>query len=134
MSTIYTFHRELPSLATVAVGDRILVADVSTNSTAPTKKDMTLTVVRAAARGPATTDLIGFYGATPVNQGTMTATALSALTTNPTFSSSTDAGTYGFPTSTLALAYTKRIDQMQVDLDDLMARINSTGLVNITGL
>lgn len=135
MSTIYTYHRELASLATPAVGDRIMVADVSTNSTHPTAKDMTLTVVKSAARGTATTDKIGFYGATPVDQGTMTATALTALTTNPTFSASnTGAGVFGFSSSTAATAYVTRIQQMQVDLDTLMARIDSTGLVNITGL
>ena len=135
MSTIYTFHRECASLATPAVGDRIMTADISTNSTAPTKKDMTLTVVKSAARGTATTDLIGFYGVTPVDQGTMTATCLTALTTNPTFSASnTGAGVFGFSSSTVATAYVTRIAQMQVDLDTLMAKINSTGLVNVTGL
>lgn len=135
MSTIYTFHRECASLATPAAGDRILTADISTNSTHPTAKDMTLTVWGGAARGKATTDLIGFYGATPVDQGTMTATCLTALTTNPTFSASnTGAGVFGWSSSTVATAYVTRVQQMQADLDTLMARINSTGFVNITGL
>jgi hypothetical protein len=135
MSTIYTFHRELASLATPAVGDRILTADVSTNSSDPTSKDMTLTVVKTAAKGTASTDLVGFYGVTPVDQGTMTATCLTALTTNPTFSASnTGAGVFGFASSTEATAYATRVQQMQADLDTLMARVDSTGLVNITGL
>lgn len=135
MSTIYTFHRECTSLATPAAGDRILTADISTNSNDPTSKDMTLTIWGSAARGIGATDLIGFYGVTPVDQGTMTATCLTALTTNPTWSASnTGAGVYGFASSTVATAYVTRIQQMQADLDTLMARINSTGFVNITGL
>lgn len=135
MSTIYTFHRECASLATPATGDRIMTADVSTNATHPTAKDITLAIVKTAARGVATTDLIGFYGASPVDQGTMTATAITALTTNPTFSASnTGAGVFGFGSETVANAYVTRVTQMQADLDTLMARVNSTGLVNITGL
>ena len=111
-----------------------MTADISANATSPTARDITLALVATAARGVATTDLVGFYGATPVDQGTMKATALTALTTNPTFSSSTDAGTYAFPSSTSATAYVTRIQQMQVDIDSLMARVNSTGFVNITGL
>ena len=137
MSTIYTFHRELASLATPAAGDRVLVADVSTApavGSVGTKKDMTLTVVGGAIGGNATTDLVGFYGATPVDQGTMTATCLSSLTTNPTISSSTATAAWGWASSTVAEAYVTRIRQMQVDLDTLMAKVNSCGLVNITGL
>lgn len=134
MSTIYTFHRELAALATPAAGDRIPVADISTNSSHPTLKDMTLTVMGAACRGKATTDLIGFYGATPVDQGTMTATCLTALTTNPTLSASnTGAGVFGFSSSTDATNYVTRIQQMQVDLDTLIDRIESTGLLAVTG-
>jgi len=135
MSTIYTFHRECASLATPAAGDRLLTADISTNATSPTSKDATFTVIRTACRGVAATDLIGFYGATPVDQGTMTATCLTALTTNPTFSASnTGAGVFGFSSSTVANAYVTRVQQMQADLDTLMGKVNSTGIVNITGL
>lgn len=135
MSTIYTFHRECATLATPAAGDRILTADISTNSTYPTKKDMTLTVMGSAARGTGATDLIGFYGVTPVDQGTMTATCLTANTTNPTFSASnTGAGVFGFSSSTVATAYVTRVQQMQADLDTLMQKVNSTGLVSISGL
>jgi hypothetical protein len=133
MSTIYTFHRECAE-ATPAVGDRIMTADRSANASHPTARDMTLSLVKAACRGKDTGDLVGFYGATPIDQGTMTATALTAVTTNPTFSSSTDSGTFAFSSSALAIAYVTRVRQMQADLDTLMARINSTGIVNITGL
>jgi hypothetical protein len=96
---------------------------------------MTLTVVKTAAKGSGATDLVGFYGVTPVDQGTMTATCVTALTTNPTFSASnTGAGVFGWGSSTVAAAYVTRVGQMQVDLDTLMARVNSTGFVNITGL
>jgi ABC-type amino acid transport substrate-binding protein len=115
MSTIYTFHRECASLATPATGDRIMTADISDNASHPTAQDMTLAIVKSAARG--------------------TATCLTALTTNPTFSASnTGAGVFGFSSSTVATAYVTRIQQMQVDFDTLMGKINSTGLVNITGL
>ena len=135
MSTIYTFHRECASLATPAAGDRFLVGDVSVNATDPASKDMTFTVAFDPAQGKAATDLIGFYGAAPVDQGAMTATCLTALTTNPTFSASnTGAGVFGFASSTVATAYVTRIQQMQVDLDTLMGKVNSTGFVNITGL
>jgi hypothetical protein len=134
MSTIYTFHRECTALVTPAAGDRILTADISTNANAPTSKDMTLTVWGAAARGKASTDLIGFYGATPIAQQSFTATCITALTTNPTFSASTGAGVYGFASSTAAAAYCKRVQQMQVDLELLMGAVNSTALVSVTGL
>jgi hypothetical protein len=134
MSTIYTFHRECTALVTPAAGDRILTADISTNASSPTSKDMTLTVWGAAARGKATTDLIGFYGATPIAQQSFTATCLTALTTNPTFSASTGAGVYGFASSTAAAAYCLRVQQMQADLETLMGRVNSTALVSVTGL
>ena len=136
MSTIYTFHRELASLATPAAGDRIPVADISTGSadSGRTKKDMTLTVWGGAAGGNATTELLGFYGATPVDQGTFTASCISALATNPTISSSTATAAFGWASSTVASAYVTRIQQMQADLDTLMAKVNSTGLINITGL
>ena len=134
MSTIYTFHRECAALLTPATGDRIMVADISDNASHPGAQTVTLAIAKTAARGVGATDLIGFYGATPVNQGTMTATALTAVTTNPTFSATTGAGVYGFPTSTLAKAYVARIPQMQVDIAALMARVNSTGLVDISGL
>ena len=136
MSTIYTFHRELPALLTPATTDRILTADVSTDTGAgATSKDLTLALAKTASRGPAATDLVGFYGATPVDQGTMTATALSALSSaGAVFSASTGAGVFGFASSTVAIAYVTRVRQMQADIDTLMGKINSTGFVNITGL
>ena len=132
MSTIYTFHRECTALATPVAGDRILTADISTNANDPTSKDMTLTVWGAAARGRTTADLIGFYGATPIAQQSFTATCITALTTNPTFSATTGAGVYGFASSAQAEAWVARVRQMQVDLVALMGKVNSTGFINIT--
>jgi hypothetical protein len=134
MSTIYTFHRECTALVTPAAGDRILTADISTNANDPTSKDMTLTVWGAAGRGRTTADLIGFYGATPIAQQTFTATCTTALTTNPTFSSTNSSGVFGFASSTVATAYVTRVQQMQADLDTLMGHVNSTGFITITGL
>jgi hypothetical protein len=132
MSTIYTFHRECTALVTPAAGDRILTADISTNATNPTSKDMTLTVLGSAARGKTTADLLGFYGATPIAQQTFAATCTTALTTNPTFSATTGAGVYAFSTSTIANAYVTRVKQMQVDLATLLGHFNSTGFINVT--
>lgn len=130
MSTIYTFHRECASLATPAAGDRLLTADVSAGD----KNKATLTVVSAGMRGTAATDLVGFYGATPIDQGTMTATCVTTLITNPTFSASnTGAGVFGFSSSTVADAYAARVRQMQVDLDALIKRVESTGLLAVAG-
>lgn len=131
MSTIYTFHRECPALATPAGGDRILVHDASANL----QKDMTLTVMSAAIVAGTSTGYVGVYGNVPVQQQTFTATALSALATNSTLSASnTGAGVFGWSSSTVANAYVTRIDQMQVDLENLMVQVNSTGLVSIDGV
>jgi hypothetical protein len=109
----------------------MLVHDAS----AGLKKDITLANVAAGFRGGTTGDLVGFYGTTKVNQGTMTATALTALTTNPTFSASdTGAGVFGFASSTAALAIVKRMSQVQADLELLMTAVDSTGLVAIAGV
>jgi hypothetical protein len=134
MSTIYTFHRELAE-ATPVAGDRIPTADVSTDTGGgPTSKDMTLAAWGAAARGKATTDLLGFYGAAPIAQQSFTATCTTTLIPNPTFSATTGGGVWGFASSTEAAAYCKRVQQMQADLETLMGAINSTAFVSITGL
>jgi hypothetical protein len=131
MSTIYTFHEECPALVTSAAGDKILTSDLSASK----KKDMTLTVMGSAVKGVASTDAIAFYGVTPVDQGTMTATCLTALTTNPTFSASnTGSGVFGFSSETVAKAYVARVKQMQVDIENLMLKVDSTGLLAIAGV
>jgi hypothetical protein len=131
MSTVFVFDQELNALVTAANADILLVHDASTGI----KKDVTVSNVATAITGAAASNVIGFYGTTKVNQGTMTATALTALTTNPTFSASnTGAGVYGFASSTAAVAIVKRMSQAQADLETFMARIESTGLVAIAGV
>lgn len=134
MSTIYTFHRECTALATPAAGDRILTADISTNANDPTSKDMTLTVWGSAARGKTTADLLGFYGATPIAQQSFTATCTTALADTSGWIATTSSAVFGFASSTVANAYVARVQQMQADIDTLMAKVNSTGFINITGL
>lgn len=157
MSTIYVFDDEVSEVSTPAQADRILLHDAS----AGLKKYATLSNVGAnvlgslaaantwaaaqtftaaatfngnVALGNAATDTIGFYGATAVNQGTMTATAVTALATVTIEIATASSATAGFANSTVAKALALRVPQLQVDLDTLMARIDSTGLISITGL
>ncbi len=126
MSTIYTFHNEMTSLTTPATGDRLLVNDASASA----QKDMTLAVMSTAALAGTSTGYVGLYGASAVQQGSFTATATAAIATNPTFSASnTGAGVFGFASSTVMTAYVTRIQQMQTDLDTLIDRCQSTGLI-----
>jgi hypothetical protein len=133
MSTIFTFDQELPELVTPAATDLLLVKDVSTGL----KKDVTVTavegVIDTVALGAAATSTIGFYGVTAVNQGTMTATALSAIGTT-TISAGNSSGVWGWASSTEALAFVTRVTQMQANLETFMARVSSTGLVAVDGV
>ena len=129
MSTIYVFDLQVPSLATRADGDILLIHDAST----ALKKDITLSNVQNAILGNTSADTVGFYGVTKVDQGTMTATCLTAIGTT-TISAGNAAGVWAFVTSTSALALVKRVSQCQADLETLMNRIHSTGLLAISGL
>lgn len=133
MSTPYVFNEELPALVTPAAADVLMVNDVS----AGVMKRITLTnvetIIQPLARGAAATSTIGFYGATAVDQGTMTATAVTSLAA-ATMSAGNAAGVWAWASSTEATAFVTRARQAQADLDTLMARINSTGLVAVTGL
>ena len=129
MSTIYVFDSEVDALVTGATGDKLLVADVS----AGTKKAITIGNLQTVISGASASSTLGFYGVTKVNQGTMTATAVTALAT-ATISAANTSVVWGFASSTVANAYVARTDQMQVDLDTLMAKIHSTGLLAISGL
>jgi hypothetical protein len=126
MSTIYSWAAEQSADATGAAGDWTLVYDTSTGRT---KK----AALSSVFLGQASDRVFGFYGETGVNQGTMTATALTALTA-ATISAANSANVYCFSTSTAAKALVKRMSQIQVDLETLMGKIDSTGLVNVTGL
>lgn len=129
MSTIYVWDDEMPSLTTVANADILLLHDAS----AGLKKDITVSNLATAVFGAAAANVIGFYGATKVNQGTFTATCLTAIGTT-TISAANTSSVFGFQTSTAAKALVKRTAQMQADLETLMARIDSTGLVAIAGV
>ena len=128
MSTIYSFHQEAAALLTVASDDVALVYDTSTGIV----KKATAQALSIGVLGDAATDVVGFYGETGVNQGTMAATAVTALATVTMEAATTS--TFGFASSTVAKALALRVPQLQVDLDVLMARIDSTGLLSITGL
>ena len=112
--------------ATGAGGDWTLVFDTSTGRT---KKARISSMFIGGAAGK----IIPFHGETGVDQGTMTATAITALAT-ATLSTANTATVYGFGSSTVAKAYAKRMAQIQVDLEDLMGKFNSTGLIDVTGL
>jgi hypothetical protein len=125
MSTIYVWQSEMSADTTGAAGDWTLIYDTSTGRT---KKARLVSVVSGDAF-----KVIPFYGETGVDQGTFTATALTALTA-ATISAANTTSVYGFGSSTVAKAYVKRMSQIQVDLDTLMGKFDSTGLINITGL
>ena len=131
MTTIFVFDEQLPALATVAAADILLVQDASTGL----KKAITVTnaIVTTTILGAAATATIGFYGVTAVNQGTMTATAVTAIGTT-TISAANTNSVFGFASSTAAAALVKRVSQAQADLETLMARIDSVGLVSIAGV
>ena len=80
MSTIYVFDDEVAALATAATGDKLLISDVS----AGTKKAITVANLQSGVLGAASTSLVGFYGATKVDQpasASQTAIAADATTT-----------------------------------------------------
>lgn len=124
MSTIYSWTAEMSADATGASGDWFMVYDTSTGRT---KKARLVSLVGGDA-----SKVLPFYGETGVDQGTFTATATTALTA-ATFSAAATATVFGFGSSTVAKAYQKRMSQIQVDLETLMGKFNSTGLINITG-
>ncbi len=78
--------------------------------------------------GTAVTDVVGFYGVTPVvqpsgaSQAAVTLTATTALvTTAPTKTTTT----YGFKTATQAAAITARVNQVITDLASLKTLDNA---------
>ncbi len=132
MSTIYVFSDEVPTLNTVATNDIVLLYDTSAGRMKRATVTAVGTVVKALARGSAATSTVGFYGATAVDQGTMTATAVTSLAT-AVMSAGNAAGVWAWASSTDALAYVARMKQAQTDLSTFMARVESTGLVAVAG-
>ena len=126
MSTIYSWAAEMSADATGAAGDYTLIFDTSSGRTK--KCQIGTTFFGGTAAGT-----LGFYGATAVDQGTMTATAITALAT-ATISAANTSAVFGWGSSTVAKAYVKRMAQIQADLETLMARIDSVGIVAISGV
>ena len=130
MSTIYNFDSDTPALVTGGTADILFVHDAS----AGVKKRITVANLATRFTGAAASSTVGFYGVTAVNQGTMTATALTAIATTTFSASNTGAGVFGFATSTAGEALVKRVSQIQADLETLMGKIDSTGLISISGV
>ncbi len=122
MSTIYSWNAEVSADTTGASADWLMYYDASAGVTKKCR-------MGALPYG----GTVGFHGATAVDQPTMTGTAVTALET-ATLSAANSTTVWGWSSSTVAAAYAKRVSQIQADLDTLMARINSTGLVSISGL
>lgn len=131
MSTPYVFSEEVPELLSVAAADILLLWDTS----AGLMKRCTVSAADAIvdARGTAAATVVGFYGETGVNQGTQAATAITALAT-ATISAGNAAGTWAWASSTEATAFVTRAKQAQADLETLMTRLDSTGLIAIAGV
>ena len=129
MTTMFVFDDQLSSLVTAANADLVMVNDASTG----VKKRITVSNLATAVMGAAASNVIGFYGTTKVNQGTMTATALTAIGTTA-ISAGNAAGVWAWASSTEALAFVTRVTQIQANLETLMARVDSTGLVSIAGV
>lgn len=122
MSTIYSWAADMTADATGSLQDFTLIYDTSTGFTKKCE------LHRLAYAAP-----MAFYGETAVAAQTMTATAVTALAA-ATISAANAAGVFCFGSSTVAKAYAKRVAQIQVDLEVLMGKVNSTGLVAISGL
>jgi hypothetical protein len=131
MSTPYVFSEEVPTLLSVAANDILLLWDTS----AGLMKRCTVSAADAIvdARGTATSTVVGFYGETGVNQGTIAAVAITAIGTT-TISAGNAAGTWAWASSTEAKAFVARAKQAQADLETLMAKLDSTGVVAIAGV
>ncbi len=133
MSTMYVFSDEVPTLNTVATNDIVLLYDTSAGLMKRATVTAVGTVVKALARGSAATSLVGFYGVTAIDQGTMTATNVTALAT-AVMSAGNAAGVWAWASSTDAAAYVTRMKQAQTDLATFAAKVESTGLLSIAGV
>ena len=131
MATPYVFSDEVPTLLTVAANDIIMVWDTS----AGRMKRCTVSVADAIvdARGTQSTTVVGFYGATGVDQGTFAGTCVTALAA-AVISAGNAGGVWAWASSTEAKAYVARAKQAQVDLKNLMTKVDSLGLVSIAAI
>lgn len=81
-----------------------------------------------AVFGKSSTELIGFYGATPVAKTNVACTAASAVATT-TISQVATSGKWAFASSTAATALVTRVRQLQVDVEGLITQLDTLGLV-----
>jgi hypothetical protein len=82
--------------------------------------------------GQSTSDKVAFYGATPVVQPSMTLSATTAIGTT-TISQVGTTGKWAFATSTAAKALVTRCQQMQANLETLVTRLETLGLMAVSG-
>lgn len=82
--------------------------------------------------GQDSTDLIGFYGATPIAQWAFTLTAATAIATT-TISQVATSGKWAFATSTAANALVTRVTQLQANFETFVGLMETAGLVAVTG-
>jgi hypothetical protein len=133
MATPYVFSDELPALTSVAAADIIMIWDTSAGRVKRCTVSAAQGVVLPLVVGGASASVVGWYGETGVNQGTMADTAVTALAT-ATISAGNAAAVWAWASSTEAKAFVARAKQAQVDLETLMAKIDSVGLVSISGV
>jgi hypothetical protein len=133
MSTPYVFSDELPSLNSVAAADIIMIWDTSTGLMKRCTVSAAQAVVLPLIVGGAQASVVGWYGETGVNQGTMAAAALTALAT-AVISAGKAAAVWGWASSTEAKAFVSRAAQAQADLETLMTKLDAVGLVSVAGV
>lgn len=133
MSTPYVFSDEVPSLDAVAQNDILMIWDTSAGRVKRCTVSAAQGVVMPLVYGGAAASVVGYYGATGVNQGTQAATAITALAT-ATISAGNAAAVWAWASSTEAKAFVARAQQAQTDLKTFMARIDSVGMVSIAGV
>lgn len=133
MATPFVFSEEVPTLASVAQNDIVLLWDTSAGLMKRATVSAAQGVVMPLVVGGASASVVGWYGETGVNQGTQAATAVTALAT-ATISAGNDAAVWAWASSTEAKAFVARAQQAQTDLKTLMTRLDSVGLVNISGV
>lgn len=75
---------------------------------------------------------VGYFGATPVAQQTMTLTATTAIGTT-TISAANTSAVWGFASSTAANALVTRVTQLQANFETLTTKLENLGLFSISG-
>jgi hypothetical protein len=133
MSTPYVFSDELPALSSVAAADIVLIWDTSAGRMKRSTVSQAQAVVLPLIVGGAQASVVGWYGETGVNQGTMAAAAVTALAT-AVISAGKAAAVWGWASSTEAKAFVSRAAQAQADLETLMTKLDAVGLVSVAGV